>query len=89
MVNCGCDTEERGGDWETGEEDKEAGHKGPIGTVKVLLPLLGINGSQREGVNTVFLIYHSFDTSSTWTSIMIFLECKGHPYFHLITLRSP
>lgn len=72
MVHCDCDMERRDGEWEPGKEGKEVGHEGSIGTVKVLLSLLGINGWQKEGVNTVFLVYHSFDTSPTWPYIMTF-----------------
>lgn len=44
MAHCGCDRDGRDGEQEPGEEDKEVGCKGPIGIVKVLLSLLGING---------------------------------------------
>lgn len=76
VVHCGCDMQGRDGEWESGEEGKEVGHEGPTGTVKVLLSLLGINRWQREGVNPVFLVYHSFDTPPTWPYIMIFYSVK-------------
>lgn len=44
MAHCGWDMEGRNGEQEPGEEGKEVDYEGPVGSVKVLLSLLGING---------------------------------------------
>lgn len=68
-------TEGSDGEGEAGEEGKQVCHGGPVHTTRSAA-LLGTNGW--EGVNTLFLLLSTLDTSLMWPHIVIFYSVRAH-----------